>query len=702
MSKPYFANLGDAEIGSALMQRINDHFENGKASGRWAKITKSYAMSVGATVNGTGAVAWGLVAGGEQGELVHSVENHYRNLGMSVLNLTTGERPTIQCSAANTDSQSLGQSLLADGLIDFYLTKKGVESLLRKATKRGIFQSEGFVYVPWDPQAGEPYMPVEDEGGEVTGQTKTGDVAFHCLGPLDVVRDEWAESWEALSWVIVRLWKSRYDLAAQYPELASKIVNLEVKSESETRGRIGFGTMQADEETDLVAVWEFFHKRTPAVPDGKQVTLLSDDVILFAGPLPYSDLPVYRVCPDDLDGTPYGDTPMFDLMGPQDVINGIDTATVTNQLGRGIGNLLVPEDADVVVEQLAASMNAIKYKGQVPPTALEYPAVPSDLYQSKKDKIAAMETLSGVSSVTRGNPSENVGADASGAKLALIDAKSIQANSGVEKSYVGLVRDVCGAILSRFRDFGGDIQRIAQLAGKNNQYLVREFVGSDLKGIDLVKVEMGNPVLRTTSGKMAVADKAVELGVIKPGQLDKYLMLLRTGQEGPLFEVEQAVQMRIRGENEALLDGSMPHQALITDPHWKEIPDHLAMLDNPAIRTPGPENQEAQQRVLQAVQQHIDLFMQMPPWMAMVRGGPEALAIQQQIMAAMMPQPVADDHSQTQQPAPGTQTGTPPPESGAEAVTDPMGSKPEQPGMPSMPNQPNGEPAINPGAETIQ
>ncbi len=234
--------------------------------------------------------------------------------------------------------------------------------------------------------------------------------------------------------------------------------------------------------------------------------------------------------------------------------------------------------------------------------------------------------------------------------MALIDAKSIQNNSGLEKAYVGLVRNVCLAILHRLRDFGGDVQRQVQLVGKNNQHLLREFVGSDLKGIDLVKVEMGNPVLRTTSGKMAIADKAVELGIIKPGQLDKYMMLLRTG----------------RGKS--------------------------------------PEAQALQQRVLAAVQQHIDLFLQMTPWLVLMRGGPEAMAIFQQVqmmMAPPMAPPMPGQPSQTPPPAPGSPSGTPAPESGAQDTSNPMGSKPDMPGQPSMPTQPGGAPAMNPGVETI-
>lgn len=701
MSDEYFAASADDEIGSRLWERRDAHFEWLRSSGRLNKIAKSYALSVGETYNDTDSRASEVVAGGEQGETLLAVENHYRALGDSVTNLLTSERPTIECGAANSDSESIGRALLANGLIDYHLTKRGLEALLKRSCRRGTFQSEGFIYVPWDPHAGEPFMPLEDEEGNVTGQKKTGDVGFYALGPLDVVRDIFADCWEQLQWVMVRTWVGKFEMLARYPEKAASIMGLDAKGDS-----VRVESRRKGVESDLIECWDFFHKSCSSVPGGRMVTLLASDVVLYSGPNPYSDgLPVYNYFPDELDGTPFGDTRMWDLMGPQDAVNGIDSQIITATLNAGVNNWLVPNKANISVSQLADSSNAITYDGELAPTRAPPPEVSQSLFESKALKIQAMETLSGVSSVTRGQPSAAVGQDASGAKLALLDAKSIQNNSGAEKAFIRLVRDVCTAILRRYRDFGGDIERLVKLAGKSNQYLVKQFVGSDLKDVEVIKVELSNPVLRTTAGKMAVADKAVELGVIKPGQLDKYLMLMRTGQEGPLFEVEQAVQMRIRGENERLLEGQGQHGALISDPHWKEIPEHLALLDNPSLRDPTPQNEAIQARILEAVQQHINWFVQMPPWMVMMRGGPEALAIYQQVQMSMAPPmlpPPGPDASMTAPPAPGAQSGTAPPASGAETATDPMGSRPEMPGQPRMASQPGGEPAVNLGGNALQ
>jgi hypothetical protein len=96
---------------------------------------------------------------------------------------------------------------------------------------------------------------------------------------------------------------------------------------------------------------------------------------------------------------------------------------------------------------------------------------------------------------------------------------------------------------------------------------------------------------------------------------------------------------RIQEENEKLLaaEPGWQHRALITDAHWIEIPKHLALLSNPDLRQPGSEM--VQQKILEAVQEHLQLFKAMPPELVMMTGGPNALAIWQQMVTMGMGMP---------------------------------------------------------------
>ena len=675
-SSAYFATLDAKSIAGALEERIDTFYRHAQEGALTALLRKSHALANGLTINGTGAISYSITRGGEQGELVHSVENHYRSVGNGLLTLTTAQRPAVQCGAANSDYRSLAQTLLANGLIEYHLTEQGVEERLKRAVKSAIFLLEGHIFVEWDAQAGAPYTSDENDRPVMAGEPK-----LVVLGLLDVVRDPYASSWDELDWLIVREWANKHELAARYPELSEDIRSQQLDDNKQRRVGLRDRVVQ---ETDTICLWKFFHRPSAAVEGGRMVSFLNSSLVLYDGPNPYGELPVYRVVCDEIEGTPFGTSPMLDLMGPQDAINALDTSIHTNMLGRGIGNILVPDTADMNVETLSTSMNAIKWKGTQKPEPLEWPTTPPEFFQLKAEKIAAMETLSGINSVVRGNPSENVGADSSGAKLALIQAQAIQSNSGLEKSYTNLIRKVTLAIITRYRDFGGAVPRLARLAGKANQYLVKEFTSEDLSGIDRVSVDVGSPIMRSVSGKMTVADKVMAL----PNAADRalYLGLVKTGTYEPMFEAGQSQQMRIRQENEMLMEGR-PHQPLLTDPHWLEIPQHLTVLDNPKLREPTPENQAIQQAVLDVITQHRQLFSQMPPDLVLMVGGPEALAMwqtAQQALGLVPPPPTQDG---TQPPATGQQTGTTAPETGATDATNPEASRPEMPGMP-MPAQP--------------
>lgn len=324
----------------------------------------------------------------------------------------------------------------------------------------------------------------------------------------------------------------------------------------------------------------------------------------------------------------------LDLLGAQETINGLDTSITTNQLGRGIGNMLVPANSNLSVELFGSAMNAIKYDGELAPEPLTMPPTPPEMFQYKKDKIAAMETITGIGSVVRGSPSENIGADASGSKLVFLQSQAIQQNNGLEKSYVQMIRDVAMNIIKVYRDFGGSEARLLKTIGKNNAYLIKEFYPTDLNDIGNVVVDIGNPVTRQISGRMALADRLTELQLIKPENVRAYITLIKEGTIDPMIEAEQASMLRIQEENEKLLTGDMQweHRALVTDEHWVEIPKHLELMDNPDLRQAGQE--EAQQRILAAVQEHIQLFAAMPPALVLMRGGERALAIWQQIVLA--------------------------------------------------------------------
>ncbi len=674
-SLTYFGAEADDKIVSRLEEKCKDYASFLEEWGHAERIRKSMAYNAGGTID-SGHVTWKINRGGEEGEVLLNAENHYRSIGQSLVNLTCAQRPSVDTIPKNSTKQALSRAAVGKALVDDYLGEKGLEQLLKAAVERAVFGAEGFIFEDWDAKGGGVKGRVVDgEPDPMTGmpgepqivRMPIGDMRFRLFDIFSVVRDFHAESFKECQWFILRSWMNKFDLAARYPELAEKLIT--------TGAGVDNGNSLFEhhkDNKDLVPVWEFYHERTPAVPSGRYVKFCKGQW-LEGGPLPYQKVPLSRVVPSELLGTPFGYTPMFDLLGCQETVNGIDTSITTNQLGRGIGNVLTPRNANISVERFATSMNAIAYDGELEPKPLAMPPTPPEFFAYKKDKITAMETISGIGSVQRGTPSPEVGADASGSKLALLDAKASQQNDGLEKTYVQMVREVALNIIRIFRDFAGSEERLLRIVGKYNSYQIKEFLPSDLEDVEDITVDIGNPITRQISGRMALGDRLVELGLIKPENASGYINLIKHGALDPMIQGQQAGQLRIEEENELLMSGEGQHRALITDPHWDEIPKHLELLDNPDLRLPGAEM--LQQRILEAVQEHVNLFRACPPEMVLMRGGDRALAIWQSMQ--MLPQ--GEQAAMTPQESPGM---------GKKSSMQNEGKKESMPAPPTQPQQP--------------
>jgi hypothetical protein len=160
--------------------------------------------------------------------------------------------------------------------------------------------------------------------------------------------------------------------------------------------------------------------------------------------------------------------------------------------------------------------------------------------------------------------------------------------------------------------------------------LMKEFSGQDLDKINRVMVDMGNPLTRTTAGKVNLAEQMMNFNLIE--NPDQYLQVVTTGRLEPVIEGKQAELLLIKSENEKLAEG-VPQRALITDQHAQHILEHKTVLASPEAREDG--NAPMVQVTLAHIQEHLNFLR---------TGDPQLLALihQQSIGApAAPPQPGA-------------------------------------------------------------
>jgi len=406
-------------------------------------------------------------------------------------------------------------------------------------------------------------------------------------------------------WVLCRTFKNKYDLAKKYPEFEEEIKGLLTKDQLEKYSV----TLSPYDQTLDIPVYELFHRKTEAVPDGRYILYLSEDIILMDSPMPYRKLPIYRISPSDILGTPYGYTSMFDILALQDLTNSLYSTIATNQSAFGVQNILNARGNDVHYTQVNGGLNFIEYTpiqgapngGR--PEALNLTQTPGEIFNFLGMVERAMETISGVNSVARGNPEASL---KSGTALALVQSQALQFMSGLQQSYVMMVEDLGTGLIQLLQDFA-EVPRIAEVSGIANQSKMKYFSGKDIDSINRVVVDVGNAMAQTTAGRVQMADNLLQMGLITSAEM--YLSVINTGKLETMTEGQVNEQILIRQENERLLEGIGDVVATNVDQHNLHIRQHKAILMDAEARL----DPEIVSRTLAHIQEHLDLLRSVDP-----------------------------------------------------------------------------------------
>lgn len=655
MQDIYFANQPAEERARILLDKTKEWYQNMDTSGYLEKIRTMWAAYHGCYYDESHTVNFG----GEQGELVQLGVNHLRNIAQHMLNMITGTRPTMQARSVNTDYKSLVQTKLANGLLDYYMRDHRLETYLKTAVEQAIVMGSGYIKVEWNATSGEVYDYNEELGIDI----KEGDLEFSNLSVFDVYFDTSRED-QKHDWVVCRSFKNRFDMAAKYPEKATDILSLPTKDKLDLKGRLEINR----EQTDLIPVYEFYHKRTDSVPDGKYQLYLDKGVSLIETAMPYRNLPIYTIAPSYYLGTPFAYTPLFDLIGLQDSLNSLYSTVLTNQTAFGVQSIAVPAGSNIQVSQLDSGLNIIEYNqqngGKLEP--LQLTQTPKEIFDFIQMLEKAMETISGVNAVSRGNPDPNL---RSGNSLALVQSMTLQYISGLQQSYVSLIEDMGTGIVNILKDHA-NVPRMAAIVGKNNKTELKEFKGDDLSSINRVVVDIGNPLARTTAGRVEMAEQLLQMGAIKTPE--QYFMVIDTGQLDVLTEDTMSQLYLIKAENERMVSGGQVI-ALMTDEHALHIKEHASVLADPELRF----DMELFKKVSGHMQEHIELLKGTDPNLLMILG--------QQPLAPNPPMPPIGNDQQMGNVPVDPNLGVSPEMGGLPVATqlDQMGATPTN--LPSLP-----------------
>lgn len=619
----YFADLPVDDLIPKLGEKIRGYHDHLEQTGLGAKRRRSYDLYYGRHIKaGSGMGADSPVDVGRDGELKAYPVNHYRNLIRHGLALTTSQKPAYNLSAKKPDLKSQTQTKLGRNIFDHYLKKKRLIKHQNGAAERALVMAKGYLYMCWDRHAGTPIMPdlmmggdgqpvLDDDGHPRMKLQKSGDVFACALSSFDVIYDYKLTEWENAEWVVVREYKNKWALATQYPEKFEEITRATGRDEyAHTSSSLlpqWFVRTEGEDNDDIIPIYTFYHRKSDALLKGRKTIFINGRITVEDGEMPYSRLPVFPIVAGEMFETCEGYTEAFDNMPLQDVLNVLYSIPFTNQQAFGVQTIWMPNVGEVTYTQLGKGLAMLK--GGAPgtePRALQLTATPAEIFTNQKSVEAAMEKISGINSVVRGEPDASL---KSGIALGRVQAMAIQFASNFQKNWAELIEESGTFLFELLKQNLSHEMEISLSAsgGRSSKSMTTTFKRDDIQEIDRVDVEIGNPIANTVAGRLELAESFLEKRAITVPQ---YFEVLNTGQFDSILEGPKKQQEAIRQENEWLSEGK-PVRAMATDKHTLHASEHLAVINDPMIRDLVSQGDELATQVMMNTLTHIDEHAQM-------------------------------------------------------------------------------------------
>jgi len=635
----YFALLPTDEIGAEI-HRIEDQYRTDCKNHGLTTLWRDSYYQYYRGVYTRGQVEYE----GRAGEFRSVSYNHFRNILQHILTMTTQQRPALEPMAINSDYKSTSQVKVARNLIDYYMDVKGVDEFIDRAAEHALIFGEGFLIDEWDPQIGDLVVEKKDEKTKKMVKVYEGDIVYSSASPIHVARDFGVRAYKDLEWHIVTTFHNKYSLAARYPEVKEQIEMQAYEPDDDDF----FYHRKVTIATEFIPVKTLYHKKTPALPNGR-IVRVADDVVLFDVPIPYDDYPVKRIAPNEIHYLPFGYSPGFDLLQMQKVKDMLESTIATNQDMFGVQNIMYPIGSSMTPENFHDGLNFIPFdpdKGA--PQPINLTSTPQEVFANKKEVVTEMETITSVNATVRGDPGNNI---RSGSSMALMQGLSHQFNSKYDKSYKLFVEKVGNGIINMLKSFAKE-KRIIEIVGEDDSVYLEEFKADSISEIKRVIAKVANPLTKTLSGKQSIADALMERNMLKGP--DQYIQVIETGRLEPLTRASQTQMDLIKRENETMLKGEKPDVSAM-DNHLLHITEHTTVTASLEAR--------ADENIVKAnndhIMEHLTQLGTLPPQLLQILGQPSL-----QPMAMMDPnaaaaaaggqpaQQMSDDRAVAEQPAP--------------------------------------------------
>lgn len=630
----YFAKEDSEVLAAELDTRMDqwaslDSQMNNLYSGLVSSFPRNldaYYSTLGGTSNRSS-----LDYSGVQGELVSMQVPLARTLIRQFVTLISKQRYNFEVLSNQTDANPIQTARFGKALCNSIVEKNNVDTLMEQVAERTAVLGNSFLSCVWKSDKGYPFSRNNDDSINYSG-----DVHIEMHDFWDICFDYSNDNFEDLAWVLLRRKRNRHDLISQYPDLKDAIASIPAAYTQLSKNGI---INNISKNEDMIWVKEFYHKPTPALPEGRFTAFASEKCIFFDElDNPYGGIPIIPFRFETIQSTCLGYPLLSSLLPSQEAFNSCMSTILTNQSAFGVQSVLVPRGAGLGLSEVTGGMNFIEYtplnaEGGGVPQPLQLTQTPVEIFNFAKDLKGLMGELSMVNDTLRGAPPPNV---TSGTMAATISANALEFLSSASKNLTIGMEKTMNWVLQNYKTFA-TVEQLVDVVGEDGIGFTKEFKQDDLSDLKKIKIRTQSPIMNSIAGRLQLSEAV--LPMLQQGQNDainKYFSIIEGAPVDILFKSELSEQVAVSQEIDALLQGKAVIP-IATDNHPLFILQYKELLYNQHVRT----NSELLQHVLDLMSERIEMEQNLNPILkAMLRGQP---------MPEQQPQ-------QQQQGAPASQT----------------------------------------------
>jgi hypothetical protein len=628
MAVQYFAAVDTARIGKSLAGRLKDVAAASSSTlGSAIKSWEDYYS----TDYGQGT-SIEVRRGGEQGEYAQIRVPRHRSYLRALLALILAPKLAWRPEASTGDAGSAKATSVASAICESEWKLNGLSTSAYELAEAAFVMGHSFICPFWDETKGPAIALRNDDEAGGESIERDGAMAYRVRMPWDVMSEPRLTHPKDAQWYFVRSWENKFDLAAMHPATVEGKSSRELilsgrKSESDELSFAAYGRANPDAKaaSDLIPVWDFFHAPSPTLPAGLRVKFVSSSCVLVYGTLQgreessagrnvyrgYPGLPVFRLSADEMLGTAQSWSAFWDTLGAQEVSDDIDSSVAS--IMQTLGNSLVWMEEGNRREVVEKGLRILWGKpGSRPPMGLNLAVLPPDALNYRAGIAADQRQILGLNDVALGQPQ---GAQMNAQAFAVLMSAAVQQAGPFQSKLFERISEVGTFAVQTIR-MRASQERQVDYVGQASRHLVDgRYTPRDLDPIRAVRVQIGNPLEQTPSGRMATLQMMAAVpGVIRTAE--EIQQVIETGRIDPATRALRDENHLVREEYEELQQGKVP-TVLSGDNHILHYQENYAVLKT--------SNARADEGIVAAVEEHCALhyeaYFGVPPFKEDGMGG---------------------------------------------------------------------------------